>query len=489
MKDLGKWQIISFMSRGMATVLGLVQSYVIIRILSVSDWGLAQLAASIGGALGIYQHLGLASASTREISSAKDNSDIFKIFVTSAAIRYVVTLPIAFALFFFSKNIAVSLYQNEALIIPLKIYAVALLFQGFQSILNSVISGTKRFKQLFLYQIGVAFLSVALYIPLVFFFKVNGYFYAFLSFNILNTFLLSVLALKPLRGFLAFPSKADFMRLFKEIFSISMAIYLVKVIYTNWEKMGSNVLGLFNSTEVVAIYAFALLYAKKLMTISDSITDVSLPVLSEKYEKDINEFKLVFSKNFDKIFFIVLIVGVFASYWAPEVTTFLVGSDKYASSYSLIPPMILAFILYSYINVVKSSVLIPAKMTWDMILTFVFMIIGTIVFFFGSNLFLPILPSMAWGMVFGSLVSLLFMFLRIKARLNFNFINIDHLGVFAQGAAIAFLAGVPSILLKSAMFPIFACLLTYGAYEARFINKDDFAGVKDKFLLLRKKFK
>jgi len=87
MKDLGKWQIISFISRGMSMVVGIVQSFAIIRILTVSEWGLVQLAVSIGGALGIYQHLGLASASTREISAAKEDSEVFKIFVTLHALK------------------------------------------------------------------------------------------------------------------------------------------------------------------------------------------------------------------------------------------------------------------------------------------------------------------------------------------------------------------------------------------------------------------
>ena len=149
MKELGKWQIISFISRSVAMAIGMVQGFVIAAILTKAEWGLVQLAVSIGSALGIYQHLGLASASTREISSAK-NEDIFKIFVTSAFIRYCVTLPIAVGLFISSHYLANALYKNSALELPLKIYAVTLLFQGVQSILNSVISGTKRFKRLFI---------------------------------------------------------------------------------------------------------------------------------------------------------------------------------------------------------------------------------------------------------------------------------------------------------------------------------------------------
>ena len=72
-------------------------------------------------------------------------------------------------------------------------------------------------------------------------------------FNIISSIALSIIAFKPLKGKLIMPSKEDFIRLFKEIFSISIAIYLVKILYTNWQKFGSNVLGLYNSTEVVYI--------------------------------------------------------------------------------------------------------------------------------------------------------------------------------------------------------------------------------------------
>ena len=103
MKDLGKWQLVSLLSQGLAMLLGMVETFLVIRILDVGEWGLVQLAVSIGGALGIYQHLGLVSASTREISSAKKDEDIFKIFITSSVVRYFVTIPISVGLFWRGK--------------------------------------------------------------------------------------------------------------------------------------------------------------------------------------------------------------------------------------------------------------------------------------------------------------------------------------------------------------------------------------------------
>ena len=58
--------------------------------------------------------------------------------------------------------------------LPLKLYAVTLVVQGFQSILNSVIAGTKKFRNLFLYQVAIAFVSVIVFIPFVYFYRVNG---------------------------------------------------------------------------------------------------------------------------------------------------------------------------------------------------------------------------------------------------------------------------------------------------------------------------
>jgi O-antigen/teichoic acid export membrane protein len=488
MKDLGKWQIISMLSQGTAMLLGIVQTFVIIRILSVGEWGVVQLAVSIGGALGIYQHLGLVSASTREISSAEKKEDIFKIFVTSSIIRYCVTLPIAVALFFFAHYLATSFYKNTSLVIPLQIYAITLVFQGVQGILNSVISGTKRFRALFIYQIAIAFVSILINIPLVYLYRVNGFFYSFLIFNIVSSIVLSVMAFKPLKGKLLMPSTKDFRRLFKDIFSISIAIYVIKIIYTNWEKLGSNALGLFNSTEVVAIYAFALLYAKKLMSISDSVTTVNIPIFSEKYVKSFDEFKELFEKNFNKLFSLIVFIGAFASYFAPLLIWILVGSNKYDASLPLIVPMVFTFVIYSFINLINSSVMIPAKMAKSMIASYASLIIGSVLAFFALYKFIPVLPAVSWSMMFGTLICLTFMIYWVRKRMKFMFFNIDHVAILVQAFFISWLCNVGGNLTRTVLFLPLAGLLMSSFFIAKFVSKEDFISwfVKFKGLLRRK---
>ena len=488
MKELTKWQVISFISRGVAMALGIIQSFFIVRLLTVAEYGLVQLAASIGGAFGIYQHLGLASGSTREISAAKDDTEIFKIFITALVIRYVVTVPLVLFLFLSANNLAVNAYNDESLILPIKIYALVLIFQGVQSILNSVISGTKRFKHLFLFQSGIAIVSVLLFIPLVYFYKVNGYFYALAIFNLVSSTILAYLAFRPLRGKLVFPSKSDFKALFKELLSISLAIYFVKILYTWWEKSGPLLLGFEVTKETVGIFAFSMLYAKKLMNISDAVTDVNLPVLSEKYVNDTSSFIKMFSDNFNKIYILVIFVASGAVYWSKDVIRLLVGGDKYNDSFPYILPLVFAFVFYSFINIIKSSVIIPAKLVKELISSFVVLLISTVLFFVLTNENLGSLPSMSYAMLLGSALCMVFMVFISQYRLRFKFINHDHVLLIIQGFTIAWvgagyvlLDGHPlSFVLKVVLFALFMFLLFLGARISNFISKDDLEFAVDK---------
>lgn len=479
MRSLVKLQAYSFISRMTAMALGMVQTFVIVRVLTVSEWGVVQLAASVGGAFGIYQHLGLASGSTREISAAKDDKDVFKIFMTGLIIRYLVTIPIALFLFFSADNIALNQYNNPALLMPIKLYALVLLVESSQSILNSVISGTKRFMQLFIYQALIALVSVCIYIPLVVIFKINGYFYALALFNLIGTITLSIIAFKPYFRQLEFPSREDFVRLFKELLSISLAIYVVKIIYTWWEKSGALLLGLDLAAEMVAFFSFALLYGKKLMLISDSVTTVNLPVLSEKYTEDLSEFKRLFTKNFDKLYVFILGAGFFAIFWSREVFYVLVGGNKYDPSLPLVLPLVFAFIFYSFVNIIQSSIIIPAKKVSVMIMSFVLMIGVTVGGFFLTRNIMDPLISMSYSVALGSFLALLFMCLSAYRKMKFNILGVKHFLLLIQVISMSLCFMVKELGTKAILFVVFAGFYAWASSETGFLTKDHILVAKD----------
>jgi O-antigen/teichoic acid export membrane protein len=347
--------------------------------------------------------------------------------------------------------------------------------------------GMKRFKQLFTYQVLISILSIILYIPLVIYFKINGYFYAFLAFNIFNTLFLGLMAFIPLKNKIVAPDKKDFHRLFKEIFSISIGIYIVKIIYTNWEKLGGTVLGLYSTSEVIGIFAFAMLYAKKILSISDAVTDVNLPVLSEKYSRDFNEFKELFTKNFDKVLVLILVSAAVATYWSKEIVTLVVGSAKYDSSLRLIPYLVASFVIYSILNIVNASVLIPAKMVKDMIFSFVVLISATLVSFYAGSKLIGIIDSMALAMALGSVAGLIYMLIRVKHKLHFSFISHDHVLVLAQALVIGWAGMSVQGLIKLGVFPVFFTLFVWGLFTSGFLTKAEIAALKNKLVVIYKK--
>lgn len=421
MNNLGKWQIISIGSRFAALLLGILQSIIITRVLSVAEFGIIGIVGAIGALFGIAQHFGLASGTTREVSSAK-KEEVFQIFLASLIIKYAIVIPVAFALFVLTPYITESFYKLSEIEFPLRLYTAVLLIQGAQGILNSVIAGMQRFRRLFIYQVAIAALSLVLYIPLVYQFRVNGYYIALLLFNLISTISLSFLALWPLRGYLKLPTRRDLTHSVKNILLLSLGIYLAKVLYTAWFKFGQFTLGKVESLEVVGIFSFAVLFSSKLQTISDALTDVNLPVFSKGFVEDIDNFKKSFIQNFKRIFVLILFAALSASFFAKDAILFAVG-NKYDASIRLIFPLVFSFSFYSYLNLLKSSVLIPAKMIYEMIAAYILMFVSTVAAYFLLISRFESLSSMSYAMLIGSALSFAAAFYMIHNKLKFDVLN------------------------------------------------------------------
>lgn len=481
MRDLMKWQIVSFMSRGVAMGLGIIQSIFVARILTVSEYGLIGIVTSIGAIFGVTQHLGLASGSTREISAAKDNKEVFKIFSTAVLIRYFVTVPLAIILLVSSKYLALTHYAQPEILMPLRLYALVLLVQAVQSMLNSVISGTHRFKQLFIYQAAIAVVSLVIYLPLIYFYRVEGYFYALIAFNLIGSLTLGVIALAPLKKDLEFPNRSELVYFFKELFTISMGIYAVKLIYTFWQRLGPILLGAAVSAEQVGIFSFALLYTSKIMAVSDAVTDVNLPVLSKKFVSDFEEFKSLFKSNFDKIFVFVIISSTTAVFWGPQIFHIAIGGPKYDASLFLLPPLIIAFILYAFVNIIKSSILLPARLIKQMVIGYILMIAFTFVGYIALQNSFSLLNAMSYAMAGGVSLGFLLMVVLSQYRLEFSYFSLKHLLVLLLGLVITYSWDISDLFLKISVYLGYLAIFTASVFLLRLISKNDIIQITSKF--------
>lgn len=427
MSYLFKWQSISLASRLIAQFVGILQGAIILRLLSVSEWGTLQIVLSLTAIVGTAQSVGLTSGSTREISGAKSNSEAQKVFLVSLLIRLLISLPFVIFVFFYANSYA-SDFENSLLVsTAVKILALALLVDSISGIFNSVLSGFQQFKVLFIFQVIRAFISIVTFVSLVYFYDFIGYFYALVIFNSLNALILFFLAIR----YFDHPFKSitfdDFKRVFRDIFAISIVIFAVKQLYSLWENLPNiylkKSLGL--PVEQIALFSLALIFCKKLMIFSDSITDVTLPVMSKLYSEDARKFRTSYIKSFNYTLALITFIASIVTFWSVEIVLIYSGKSEFIQSAYLVPFVMLGVWSYSKINLIKSSILVPSNSLLSLFSTYTTLLVSTYIYFyiftqiFSNNLIL--LFSIAFGL--GSFTAFLLAYLLVFFKLKINLIN------------------------------------------------------------------
>ena len=407
MGSLLKWQTVSFLSRFFAMGVGLVQSVVVARVLTTAEYGLVGIVTAVGGVVGVVRHLGLVSATTRELAGVEDDRQAAKIFFSSLLIRLVVAVPLSVGLFFLAKKLAFETYGHPETFLPFRIFAVILFLQSVQEICNAALAGRQKFAVLFSFQALAALASIAFFVPLVTAFGFEGYFWAMLAHTIFSALTLGFLGLRSLRWQFSFPSKEELKKMGTSLLRLGLAIYIGKVLYILWQKMGILYLGASVSPEEVGVFSFAILYAMKLLVVSDAVTDVNLPTMTNHVRQGFGELRNKFLANFEKVYALMLLAGISAVFWSQNIFHLLVGT-KYDASLVLVPPLMLAVFVYGLLNLLGSSVLVPAKFLKEMVAYHVLLLGATAL---ALVAFFPIDPlrAVSWAMALGGLVSLVYL--------------------------------------------------------------------------------
>jgi len=403
--SLLRWQAISLISKFIAVGIGIAQGIFIVRILTPADYGLVGIVAAVGSVVGVYQHLGLASGTTREISAVSTKKEAFKVFLSGIIARYSISVPLAVGLFVLSSHIANNIYHQPTILGPLRLYAGILLLQAGQDVCNSVLAGLQRFKKLFLFQAIIALVSFSLYVPLVYYYKFWGYFVAMFFLTLISVSTLWFLALKSFEGKFVIPKVGEVKKILKGVFSVGLSVYAAKIAYTFWQKIGPLFLGTILTPAQVGFFNFATYYSNKILTVSDALTDVNLPVMTKKITEDIVKYRIHFLNNFEKVYSFMLFAALSGIYWAKDLIHLLIGT-KYDSSLYLIPILVLSFFLYGLINFLGASVIVPARLLWQLIISYGLLIGGTLAtYYLGAPVVSDPSLKMALAMSVGAAVA------------------------------------------------------------------------------------
>jgi len=473
MKNFEKWQVISIISRFGAQIVGTLQWYLVALILPAPSYGLYSIVSGIAKSFGSYQNLGLQSTSNREIAAAKDLAHAFKVFFVVATFRYLISIPLAFLLFYKSTAIA-SQFESDStrIVFALKIYAFVILFQAIQGIFNTVLAGLKKFKVLFSYQFLFTIISFLISIPLVYLFDFEGTIISILVTTVVSILILGYFAIKSFEGNFVLPTFPEYKEILKDILSLSLSVYVVKVILSNWENLGKAIigatftyalLGTKASLQVVGVFGIALAYSAKIMMISDSITDVNMTVFTEKYLHDLQNFAKDFLNNFSKVFITTTFVAISVLFWNKEVFAFIFRG-KYDGAELYVPVLVIAYWAYSFINIFKASIYVPAKRLALLVVGFLLLLISAVVSFYALAVFkvYDVTLSLAIAMMISSIATYLFMTFDLRYKFKTWFINSQMLVTLCLGGLSLFIyMYYGNFMVKATYFSIYVLVQAY----------------------------
>lgn len=422
------WTIVSIISRLTSVAIGIIQSYIILSILSQTDYGLVRIVLSIVAMAGVLQNLGISSGSTREISSAKNLTDAGKVFIGSLMVRYAMSAPIAIAIIFGAPLFA-QFYNQPNIVLPLVIFGIIILLQAAQATLKSLVQGLQKFGFLFIHQIAEAISSIILLTYFLYRFEFIGYFYGQLAFVIVSVTSLIIYGMYLLWGSFEIPSRLELKSILKAVFKIGLVVYVIKIIFTQWENLGPLVLGKVTTPESTAIFSAALFIATKVVTISDAVTDVTLPKNTRIFEQDRERFKTLFQASNTKAYILIMFASlgiIFAKRELFMILDFLMQflnkqpiSIKYSESFQYVDPLVIAFWAYSHLNLLKSGISVPIFKPLQALYSYAAMLVGTIVSYLVLGAFLDPSWNFAFSMMNGALFAYVFYLLIIKKSLDF----------------------------------------------------------------------
>src|SRR3990167_470288 len=235
--NLARIQFLSVATKAVTTALGIIQSLIIIKVLSATEYGIVGLVMAIGGLIGVSQHLGIVDGAIREIAVRKNKDEIGKVFWVSHIARQAVTLPLSLALLALAGIIATKIYHRPEIIPYIQLFAGALILQGLQDVLGATLTGMKKFGSLYAIQIITAAINIAVFGFLTWKYQINGFFWAVIITTLIMVALFAGVIKKELAGYLSFPSWPEIKEYGKNLLHIGLFMYISRIFYVIWQRL------------------------------------------------------------------------------------------------------------------------------------------------------------------------------------------------------------------------------------------------------------
>lgn len=356
--DLAKTQLLSLVTKGITTALGIVQSIIIVRLLSPAEFGLVGLVMSIGSVIGVSQHLGIVDGAIREIAVRTKKKDVATIMWASHIVRQMVTIPLSIILFFVAPLIA-NKYGHTEIAPYIQIFAAALILQGLQDVWGATLTGMKRFVPLYIIQIITATINIAVFGLLTWRYGISGFFWAIVVTTAVMVALLAADTIRSLRGRASIPTLGELRSVARQIIRIGVYTYLARIFFVVWQRLPLLVLGAALAAEELGYLNISMTFGSKLTIIAMALSEVNLSWMSSLYVSDKKQFAQAATRNMHRVLVLMLSLTLVLLFFTPEILRYVIGAE-YLPAQPIILLMTAAFFLYALVDISTSSIFVPA---------------------------------------------------------------------------------------------------------------------------------
>jgi len=356
--SLGRIQFASLVTKSVTAALTVLQTLIIVRVLSVEEFGLVGLVMSIGGIIGVTQHLGVVDGAIREIAVRTSKREIGEIFWVSHLVRQIVNIPLSLGLIALAGYISVRVYGRPEIIPYVQLFAVALVLQGLQDVLGATLTGLKKFGSLYTVQVITAILNVVLFGWLTWQYGIVGFFWAVIVTTAIMVVIFAGVIASTLRGYLALPSMAHARKYAGQVMRIGAYMYLARIFFGVWQRLPFLVLGGVLASDELGFLNVGLKFGGQLTIIAMALSEVNLSWMSSLYAQRRDEFRAAVQSNLERV--AVLLTGLVAAivFFTPEIL-YVVG-DKYVPAHGIILLLTVSFYIYALVDIGTSSVFVSA---------------------------------------------------------------------------------------------------------------------------------
>lgn len=398
MTSLQSVQLWGTLTKIVTLALGILQTALILRILSVEEYGVVGIIVSLGSLVGVSQHVGIVDAAIREIAVATDALRRAYVFWVSLWFRLAVTVPVSIVFALLGEKIGAAVYRFPDVPYLVRLTSVILVLQGIQGVVGGAYTGQRAFGSLYALQFAMAVVNVALFAGFTWWRGVPGFFEAVILSTFLFILLLSFFLKRALGGILTHPGSAEMRQILRDIVHTGAWTYVARILSVAWQRVPILLLGRWAAPEAVGLFNVALTFGSKLIILAAALGEVNLAFLSHAFAMGRQAFVGLARRTLTEVGAVILlgvgILGVFA-----DVLLRLFAGDAYVPAAGITALVTIGYGLFAFLDISANSVFVPARLAQFRAYAFAALLVGTlgVMFLYRAN---PVAAA-AWGTVAG----------------------------------------------------------------------------------------